>query len=60
MRTVEKVVKCHYVVKLVITECYGLRATTTDGQTALAPSLYFAYVPRDKTRVIEGPNTCDQ
>lgn len=42
MRTVEKVVKCHYVVKLVIIESYGVSATTTDGQTALAPSLYFA------------------
>ena len=47
---------------------YGVRATTIDGQRAFAPTLYFAYVSRDRwskareirLRVLEEPNARDQ
>ena len=36
------------IIKLVITEGYGVWATTIEGQNAFAPELCFAYVLRDR------------
>ena len=60
LRVMEKMI-----ILIVITEGYGVRATTIEGQNAFATTLRFAQVSRDRWlkhawSVIEGPNARDQ
>ena len=55
-------------IKLVVTQGYGMRVITIEGQNAFAPGLCFCVISTRqmvktrviRLRVIKGPNACDQ